>query len=114
LNTITAITRRNIFDFIQAEGIWYAGRLEEQDFLSRMFDLNKLPSKDNRYDNMSGDLWQHRINNPNDWPDDWVFSDERLSLLNCNDSNFLQFLSEMIHPIVRADSTEVSKLLQIF
>ena len=114
MNAITTITRRNIFDFIRVEGIWYSGRLEEHDFLSRVFDLGAFPSDDNRFENMSGDLWQHRINNPNDWPDDWVFNDSRLNLLNCDDSDFLQFLSEMIHPIVRADSTEVNKLLQIF
>ncbi|MCX2584277.1 abortive infection family protein [Pedobacter sp. MR22-3] len=114
MNAISNITRRNIFDFIRIEGIWYSGRLEEHNFLSRIFDLDELPSDDNRFSNMSGDLWQHRVNNPNDWPEDWVFSDIRLNLLNCDDSNFLQFLSEMMHPIVRADSTEVHKLLQIF
>ena len=114
MNAITTITRKNIFDFIRVEGMWYSGRLEEHEFLSRVFDLNKLPSDDNRFENMSGDLWQHRINNPNDWPDDWVFNDSRLNLLNCNDADFLHFLSEMIHPIIRADSTEVNKLLQIF
>lgn len=113
-NKITQLTRRNIFDYIQVEKFWWSGRLEETDFLSRMYDLEKLPSSDSRFINAVGDIWQHRINNPNDWDDNWVFNDSRFNLLNCDDSNFLNFLCEMIHPIVRIDSLEVNRLLQIF
>lgn len=113
-NKITQITRRNIFDCIQVEGFWWSGRLEETDFLSRMFDLERMPSSDSRYLNAAGDIWQHRINNPNDWEDNWVFNDTRFNLLNCDDSILLNFLCEMIHPIVRIDSSEVNRLLQIF
>lgn len=113
-NRITTITRRNIFDFIQAEKFWWAGRLEESDFLSRMFDLENMPSSDSRFENALGDIWQHRVNNPYDWDDNWIFNDNRFNLLNCDDSVFLNFLCEMLHPIVRADSSEVNKLLQIF
>jgi len=49
LNKISQITRQNIFDFIQVEGFWYAGRLEESNFLSRMFDLENMVSKDDRF-----------------------------------------------------------------
>ncbi|MBA0883935.1 abortive infection family protein [Flavobacterium undicola] len=113
-NKITQLTRRNIFDYIQVEKFWWSGRLEETDFLSRMYDLEKLPSSDSRFINAIGDIWQHRINNPNDWDDNWVFNDSRFNLLNCDDSNFLNFLCEMIHPIVRIDSLDVNRLLQIF
>lgn len=113
-NRITTITRRNIFDFIQVEKFWWAGRLEESDFLSRMFDLENIPSSDSRFENALGDIWQHRVNNPYDWDDNWIFNDSRFNLLNCDDSIFLNFLCEMLHPIVRADSAEVNKLLQIF
>lgn len=113
-NRITTITRRNIFDFIQVEKFWWAGRLEESDFLSRMFDLENMPSSDSRFENALGDIWQHRVNNPYDWDDNWIFNDSRFNLLNCDDSVFLNFLCEMLHPIVRADSSEVNKLLQIF
>lgn len=111
---ITEITRRNIFDFIQVEGFNWSGRLEESDFLSRVFDLKNTPSTDSRFKDAAGDIWQHRVNNPNDWPDNWIFNDERFNLLHCDDSIFLNFLCEMIHPIVRLDVTEVNKLLQIF
>jgi hypothetical protein len=113
-NKITQITRRNIFDFIQVEGFWWAGRLEETDFLSRIYDLENMESNDSRFPNAAGDIWQHRVNNPNDWEDYWIFSDSRFDLLGCDDSLFLNFLCEMIHPLVRIDSSHVNKLLQIF
>ncbi len=113
-NKITEITRRNILDFIQIEGFWWSGRLEEADFLSRIFDLENMESYDGRFDNVAGDIWQHRVNNPNDWPDDWLFNDERFNLIKCDDSIFLNFLCEMIHPLVRSDSSEVNKMVQLF
>lgn len=113
-NKISDITRRNIFDFVRIEGFSYSGRLDESDFLSRMFNLNTLPSYDSRFNNAAGDIWQHRVNNPNDWSDDWIYTDNRFNLLNCDDSVFLQFLCEMVHPIVRLDSSHVAKLVQIF
>ena len=84
-NRITNITRRNIFDFIQAEGIWWSGRMTETDFLSRLFDLERMESLDSRFKNAAGDIWQHRVNNPNDWDDNWIFGDSRFNLLHCDD-----------------------------
>lgn len=112
-NKISEITRRNIFDFVQVENFWWSGRLEEIDFLSRIYNLEEMESFDSRFENAAGDIWQHRINN-NDWEDNWIFYDDRFNLMKCDDSRFLNFLCEMIHPIVRADKSEVSKLLQIF
>lgn len=114
LNRISIITRQNIFDFIQEENFWWAGRLDEIAFLSRIFDLENMPSSDNRFYNVSDDIWQHRVNNPDDWEDDWIFNDKRFDLLNCEDSIFLNFLCEMVHPLVRKDYLDVDKLLQIF
>jgi len=111
---ISEITRRNIFDFLQVENLWWPGRLDETEFLSRIFDLKNMPSNDHRFDNAEGDIWQHRVNNPNDWTDNWIFNDERFNLLRGDDAIFLNFLCEMIHPIVRADSTEVNRMLQIY
>ena len=113
-NKITHITRRNIFDFIQAEDFWWSGRLDEINFLSRVFDLEKMQSFDSRFENASGDIWQHRINNPYDWDDNWIYNDRRFNLLYCDDATFLNFVCEMIHPIVRTDSSEVNRMLQIF
>lgn len=95
------------------ERISWHGRLEETDFLSRLYDLENIPSTDGRFNNALGDIWQHRINNY-DWDDNWVFSDSRFNLMHCDDVTFLQFLCEMLHPIVRSDTTEVTKLHQLF
>jgi hypothetical protein len=92
---ITSITRRDILDSLAAENVSWSGRLEEPEFLSRLFDLSALPSTDNRFKDAAGDIWQHRVNNPEDWPDDWVFSDSRFSLANGDDEAFLRFLCKM-------------------
>src|SRR5436309_245617 len=102
---ISQITRRDIADAIIVEVKWN-GRLEESEFLARLFDLNSLPSTDGRFKNAEGDIWQHRVNNPEDWNDDWIFSDQRFNLMRCDDEVFLRFLCETIHPVVRADVTE--------
>ncbi len=88
--------------------------MSETDFLSRLFDLERMESFDNRFENAAGDIWQHRINNPEDWEDYWVFADSRFDLLYCDDSVFLDFLCEMIHPLVRANDSELHRLLEIF
>jgi len=54
VNKISEVTRRNIFDFVLLEKTAWSGRLDEPAFLSRIFDLSKLPSTDSRFDNASG------------------------------------------------------------
>lgn len=110
---ISEITRRDIIDSISVESVNWWGRLEETEFLSRLFDLQTLPSKDARYPNASGDIWQHRVNN-NDWEDDWIFSDDRFNIRHGDDEIFLRFLCEMLHPVVRSDPTEAERLAQMF
>lgn len=80
--------------------------------MSRLYDLDELPSYDSRFNNMRRDIFQHRVNNE-DWDDDWVYSDPRLNLLKGTDENFLNFLCETLHPIVRSDDEEVEKLVCI-
>jgi hypothetical protein len=78
--SISEVTRRDVLDFLSAEGISWSGRLEEVAFLERLWDLSALPSTDGRFTDASGDIRQHRVNNPSDWPDDWLFSDDRFDL----------------------------------
>ena len=108
---ISEATRRDIFDSIVIENVPWNGRLEELDFLARLFDLKSLPSTDGRFKDACGDIWQHRINNY-DWDDDWVFSDTRFNLLHGEDEMFLRFLCETLHPVVRADAEEIERLRQ--
>ncbi|MGH9498318.1 MAG: abortive infection family protein [Terriglobales bacterium] len=110
---ITSITRRDIIDALAAEKISWSGRLEEPEFLSRLFDLDNMPSTDSRFDNAAGDIWQHRINN-HDWDDEWVFKDPRFRLFDADDEVFLQFLCESVHPVVRPDVTESQKICQLY
>ena len=113
MNQITEVTRRNIFDAITMEKINWAGRFNEVQFLSRLFDLKELPSTDRRFSDAGQDIWQHRINN-DDWESDWVFFDPRFNLLYCEDEVFLRFLCETIHPVVRDDVEEVKKVLRLY
>lgn len=112
-NRISAITRRKLFDSIALSGLGWSGRLQEPDFLGRLYDLSSLPSTDTRYRDAHGDIWQHGVNN-SDWDDDWVFSDSRFNLTHGDDDVVLAFLAEMLHPLVRSDESEVAALLKGF
>lgn len=107
---ITDLTRRTIFDALRVGKHFWAGKLDDADFLSRIFDLSSLPSYDSRHKDMAGDIFRHRVINPEDWSDDWVFSDTRLDLLHVPDEVFLRFLCEMVHPVVRNEA-EVDDLV---
>lgn len=92
--------------------ICYHGRLNEFEFLQRIYDLQNMTSTDSRYSNAEGDIQQHTINN-DDWDIDWVFSDKRFGLLYGDDEIFLKFICEMFHPIVRNESQPWKKILSI-
>lgn len=109
---ISEATRRDIFDFFMIEQISWSGRLDEPDFLARLYDLQQIPSSDGRFSNAHGDIYQHRVNNPYDWDDDWVFHDKRFELLNCDDEIFLKFFCEAVHPAVRPSSEECSRIVK--
>ena len=106
--------RQNIFDGLRLEGVHWAGVLEDADFLGRIFALEELPSSDSRFSNAAQDIWQHRVSNPLDWPDDWVFSDPRFDLTGCSDATFMRFISEVLHPVVRPDRNESVRLAKHF
>ncbi len=129
-NKISKITKRDIFDIFK-DGIdildlwdtkkvtyYYYGRLEEIDFLKRLYNLADMESLDSRYPNAEGDIWQHTVNNA-DYPSCWVFEDGRFPLATGSDEEYLKFLCEVFHPEVRFDKgywkeflAEVNKLLQ--
>jgi len=112
-NKITVITRRNIADEINISRLLYHGRLDEPDFLNRLYDLKSLPSRDYRYTNAYDDIYKHMVMN-NDWETDWVFTDTRFNLMHCNDEDFLKFLAETLHPAVRMDESEILNMQQIY
>jgi hypothetical protein len=113
-NSITNLTRRNIFDYMSMEKILWAGRLDEPDFVARVWPAaNEKPSYDGRFKGALADIHQHRVNNF-DWEDDWIFTDGRFNLMSCSDEQFLAFLAEVVHPVVRSDDNEAADLVAEF
>lgn len=112
MKRITEITKRDILDLFrngleideffdtQTVSYHYFGRLEEMDFLKRIYDLRNMPSDDSRFENAEQDIWQHTVNN-DDYPYCWVFEDERFGLQDGEDEIYLKFLCEVFHPTVR-------------
>lgn len=107
---ISQVTRRDLFDYIRLEGGPWHGRMDEVGFLSRVYDLESLPSTDHRYATASGDIVQHRVMN-NDWPDDWVFSDSRFDLGSGPDEVLLEFVAQMVHPVVQPSADRSAELV---
>lgn len=133
MKRITKSTRNNIIDIIrygipstqyddksgtsigeQNIKIPVSGRLSELDFLLKLYDLDNIPSKDIRFSNASGDIYQHTVLN-DDWDEYWYFSDDRFHLSNGNDDEYiLKFICEMFNPFVRDENSEWRKFLEIF
>ncbi|WPU94814.1 abortive infection family protein [Mucilaginibacter sabulilitoris] len=113
MNTITDVSRQSIADETTIGRLWYHGRLTEPDFLARLFDLKKLPSRDSRYSDAYGDIYQHMVNN-NDWPEDWYLGDPRINILHCDDELYGKFLALSLHPRTRSDEEEVRSLVRIY
>ena len=107
---ITSVTRRSVVKLLDemsdnhgcyhATVFWYSGELDCVSFLNRLYQLDTLPSSDQRFKDFEDDIIQHTINN-DDWSWNWVFEDERLGLSNGEDDLLLRFLCEMFHPEVR-------------
>ncbi|MGH9249417.1 MAG: hypothetical protein ACRD0W_07885 [Acidimicrobiales bacterium] len=114
-NSITDLTRRDIADYLSMEKVVWAGRLDEDQFVVRVWpDAADLPSYDRRFTGALADIHQHRVFNPDDWQDDWIFHDSRFNLMGGDDDQFLAFLAEVVHPVVRSDVDEVAKLIAEF
>lgn len=103
-------TRLNILDGLRLDSVSWSGRLDDVDFLARIYDLQALPSTDSRYKDAAGDIYQHRVNNF-DWEDDWVYDDPRFGIQNGPDAMFLRFLCETVHPVVRPDKDDAIRLV---
>jgi hypothetical protein len=110
---ISEITRKDIVDIIILRQINLYGRLEEIEFLERLWNLDTVPSTDNRFQDAHDDIFQHTINNQ-DWDPGWVFSYSGFNLMKGDDEIFLKFLCETIHPVVRVDVAECKELSQLY
>lgn len=105
-------TRRAIIDLLRSEGVAWQGALGDVAFLETIFDLQALPSTDIRHKTAADDIWQHRENNRDDWPDDWIFSDDRFDLLGGPDVTFLAFVERLVAPTVRPAARDTAALAE--
>lgn len=123
---ITEITRKEIFILFSegyidnsfslfgesGERILYAynGDVSEIDFLSDLYQLDKMPSLDHRFSNAKDDILQHIVNN-DDYKQGWVFYDARFNLKDCDDEELLKFICKVFHPSVRSENSYWKGLL---
>ena len=105
--------RNNILDGLRLENAAWYGQLDDVEFLSRLYNLEELPSHDNRFKDAASDIWKHCVNNA-DWDRDWVYSDKRFQLIDGPADVFLRFLCETVHPVVRPERGEALKLVSHF
>jgi hypothetical protein len=107
---ITPLTRREIFDYLRTGGGPWWGKLGEIDFLERIYELDEMPTTDGRFKTARGDISQHRYNN-DDWDDDWIFSDPRFELRNGPDEVLLEFLAQLVHPVMQPDAARSKEIV---
>jgi len=137
---ITKVTRHNLFIAIRSSNFFLWGHLHPVDFLSRLYDLKDLHSReekfDNAYDEISiididfeisaiDEVIRDRLEigiplgsfNESESYDElyyWILDDPRFKLQYGDDSTLLRFLCETIHPEVRSNEREIKELLQIY
>lgn len=129
-NKITEVTRQDIFDYLmdrnneelnayvyrespsfqQPERVfYYYGRKGILQYLDDVFGLDNISS---RYEQgFRYELTRHTIRN-DDYGYEWIFNDERINLMKCNDELLLKFLSYMFHPLVRIEKTDWKSVLE--
>jgi hypothetical protein len=122
LNKITGVTRRDIFDLFKkgiTEDNWlitenifypYYGRSDVVEFLKRLYNLADWESRDSRVENAEKEIRMHTHNG--DYPDDWIFEDERFQLFDGEDNILLNFLCEVFHPEVRDENGAWKRYLE--
>lgn len=108
LFNISELTRRNIIKWLYSQGN-IEGKLELMDFLSRIWDLENMPSTDPRFNDALGDIWQHMINN-SDWDEKYLYEDY-LELITATDEILIRFLELVVHPLVR-DQLELKEYIE--
>ncbi|MER6471525.1 hypothetical protein [Streptomyces collinus] len=106
---LTVVTRQ--LDLLVVEKVWWRGALDEVNFLERLYDLDALEGDGYRLLTAREDIWQHCTNNDG-WSPEWVFTDTRFGLKGDCPQPLLNFLAEMLHPVVRRDPAEVQRLAE--
>lgn len=102
---ISVVTRRNIIDELIIKGN-IEGNLDLTEFLNQIWNLYGMPSTDYRCTNAYYDTIQHMVNN-NDWDYAYLFF-TYLDILYISDEQFINFLEQVVHPMVRNKDTQIS------
>lgn len=122
MNKITGVTKRDIFDLFKkgiTEDNWlitenifypYYGRSDVVEFLKRLYNLADWESRDSRVENAEEEIIMHIHND--EYPDDWIFEDERFQLLDGEDNILLNLLCEVFHPEVRDENGAWKRYLE--
>ncbi len=113
LRKITEFTRTDIVDalLLDKEHPFY-GKLDLVSFLKRVWPLDSMPSRDSRFKNASGDIWQHMVNN-NDWDESELLY-HRLGINEVPDEQFVRFLETCMSPIVAREPERIEALATLF
>ena len=122
MGNISNLTRKDIFDLFKygiKEENWlteeivyypYYGRIDIVNFLKRLYKLEVWKSRDSRLNNAEQEIAMHTRNG--DYPDDWIFDDERFNLFYGEDKFLLNFLCEVFHPEVRDENKDWMKFFE--
>lgn len=70
--------------------------------MKRLYNLADWESRDSRVDNAEEEIIMHIHNG--DYPDDWIFEDERFQLFDGEDNILLNFICEVFHPEMRDEN----------
>lgn len=70
--------------------------------MKRLYNLADWESRDSRVDNAEEEIIMHIHNG--DYPDDWIFEDERFQLFDGEDNILLNSICEVFHPEVRDEN----------
>lgn len=70
--------------------------------MKRLYNLADWESRDSRVDNAEEEIIMHIHNG--DYPDDWIFEEERFQLFDGEDNILLNFICEVFHPEVRDEN----------
>ncbi|MFE3197854.1 Shedu anti-phage system protein SduA domain-containing protein [Embleya sp. NPDC059237] len=71
-----------------------------------------MPSTDRRFATAHEDIVKHRIDNPADWSDNWVFGYPHFRLFDGSDAVLLAFLARFVHPEIQPDVDHTSHHVQ--
>lgn len=102
LNILKSIASSGFFDMLIANE-------QIMPFLESIWELRVLPSTDNRFKDLGGDIRQHIINN-NDWDIDTLFL-EKLSLLDADVDIFQKFIERVVDAKFHKEESEIRALV---